>query len=1012
MIRLLCLTALVLAGSLFADPRQWDAEGLFVYGPREIVDFARATRDDGTTLVVWSQSLGDEQVVLGQLLAADGAALWPAGGLLLAQGDHKASYPDVTAVEGGWVIVWGDMQIIAGYGPNAGWDGYGSLRAIKIDDSGTPLWTGGRAGHELTTDTPAWGMRSQFVLPSGDGAIVLWYNTNRSALRLTATGEPAWPEPLEIASRLHEDRSDFASDGNGGVLLLRRQGNEPQRILYVNKLLADGTYAWHDSVGVEIRRGSFSYRDVLVCNDGNGGAYVVWGERDGTPPRAQHVNAAGGLLWAADGAAVTNAEYMTEVTGIARSFNAGVDDGLLVSMTDDDAAGWNRAAVQKLTLDGAPVWGDTGAELCAEDMFEAGYSNVVTSSDGSGGAVAGYTVWDYAGSSQSAYHVERVAADDSRPWGVPCGLLLADSSLVWPVAFAPTVRNNVVEVIWLDRLLDTTQVQQQRIEIGSGTPEYQVPRELNEGIHRYATRVKVIALGGGATATVWELSGYSTRQLWYQMHDAFGTPRFAEGGRILLDRGTGGAVYDDLCAVDADGQGGFFVALLEEVQDQPLRILHRDRNGEPVGEPTGEVLVYPNTYGVDRYTVHLMADGAGGVYVTMGVFDQDFIVKTYLERLDGECRRLWADPVIRGNNADHYPQILGPAANHSVIVASLRYTYTNSTLSVMRVRQDGTVAWDVDVASNVRVQSSRVSGCSDHQGGAVLAWVETPVGGTARCVAQRVGPGGVRLWGQGLVLADSSSLFGVSCDVDMAGNATIAWEQYRESSMDIAAQRVNAAGVALWPDGGLPVAELPFDQDSPQVVALSDNEVYVLWRDNRNSSQYYWFSDLYGTHLNARGEVDGDSYWLPGGSIVCSAEHTQNDFSAVNDGAGGLTVAWLDQRGSFAWDHGIYAQRLYDPIFTEAAESPTLPTEFNLAQNYPNPFNPETVIEFALPKAANTLLKVYDLLGREVATLADAPLEAGVHRVAFNGKTLASGVYFYRIEAGDFRSVRKMVLMK
>ncbi|MBK6911678.1 MAG: T9SS type A sorting domain-containing protein [bacterium] len=261
-------------------------------------------------------------------------------------------------------------------------------------------------------------------------------------------------------------------------------------------------------------------------------------------------------------------------------------------------------------------------------------------------------------------------------------------------------------------------------------------------------------------------------------------------------------------------------------------------------------------------------------------------------------------------------------------------------------------------------------------------------------------------------MADSSSLFGVSCDVDMAGNATIAWEQYRESSMDIAAQRVNAAGVALWPDGGLPVAELPFDQDSPQVVALSDNEVYVLWRDNRNSSQYYWFSDLYGTHLNARGEVDGDSYWLPGGSIVCSAEHTQNDFSAVNDGAGGLTVAWLDQRGSFAWDHGIYAQRLYDPIFTEAAESPTLPAVFNLAQNYPNPFNPETVIEFALPKAANTLLKVYDLLGREVATLADAPLEAGVHRVAFNGKTLASGVYFYRIEAGDFRSVRKMVLMK
>jgi len=88
------------------------------------------------------------------------------------------------------------------------------------------------------------------------------------------------------------------------------------------------------------------------------------------------------------------------------------------------------------------------------------------------------------------------------------------------------------------------------------------------------------------------------------------------------------------------------------------------------------------------------------------------------------------------------------------------------------------------------------------------------------------------------------------------------------------------------------------------------------------------------------------------------------------------------------------------------------PAEFALAQNYPNPFNPETVIEFALPRAAETSLKVFDVLGREVATLVNAPMEVGVHRVTFDASLLASGVYFYRVEAGEFRAVRKMVVMR
>lgn len=89
-----------------------------------------------------------------------------------------------------------------------------------------------------------------------------------------------------------------------------------------------------------------------------------------------------------------------------------------------------------------------------------------------------------------------------------------------------------------------------------------------------------------------------------------------------------------------------------------------------------------------------------------------------------------------------------------------------------------------------------------------------------------------------------------------------------------------------------------------------------------------------------------------------------------------------------------------------------IPSKFELKQNYPNPFNPETVIEFSLPKSSNVTLIVYNSLGQEVAKLIDEPLSAGSYKVKFNGGNLSSGVYFYKLTAGDQSSVKKMLLIK
>ncbi len=90
----------------------------------------------------------------------------------------------------------------------------------------------------------------------------------------------------------------------------------------------------------------------------------------------------------------------------------------------------------------------------------------------------------------------------------------------------------------------------------------------------------------------------------------------------------------------------------------------------------------------------------------------------------------------------------------------------------------------------------------------------------------------------------------------------------------------------------------------------------------------------------------------------------------------------------------------------------TIPETYKLYQNYPNPFNPSTKIQFALPKSSFAKIVVYDMLGKEIETLVNEQLNAGTYEADFDGSKLSSGVYYYKLIAGDFTETKKMVLMK
>jgi hypothetical protein len=118
----------------------------------------------------------------------------------------------------------------------------------------------------------------------------------------------------------------------------------------------------------------------------------------------------------------------------------------------------------------------------------------------------------------------------------------------------------------------------------------------------------------------------------------------------------------------------------------------------------------------------------------------------------------------------------------------------------------------------------------------------------------------------------------------------------------------------------------------------------------------------------------------------------------------------IDTGNKGSYDDSLLLVNQYTGI--NEHNEPITPTSYSLAQNYPNPFNPVTTIKYQLPVSGRVSLKVYNILGKEIATLVDEEKSAGTYSVTFDAGKLSSGIYFYRIQAGNFVQAKKMILLK
>lgn len=146
-------------------------------------------------------------------------------------------------------------------------------------------------------------------------------------------------------------------------------------------------------------------------------------------------------------------------------------------------------------------------------------------------------------------------------------------------------------------------------------------------------------------------------------------------------------------------------------------------------------------------------------------------------------------------------------------------------------------------------------------------------------------------------------------------------------------------------------------------------------------------------------------------SVLSNGGQKQTNTNYILEGTAGQLGADLTTSSGYNVLPGFW-NTYYQDVIVNVESDEVVPTVFKLEQNYPNPFNPSTIIKFAIPQRSNVVLKIYDILGSELLTLVNEELESGWYEKIFNSSGFASGMYIYRMQAGDYISTRKMLLVK
>jgi hypothetical protein len=207
-----------------------------------------------------------------------------------------------------------------------------------------------------------------------------------------------------------------------------------------------------------------------------------------------------------------------------------------------------------------------------------------------------------------------------------------------------------------------------------------------------------------------------------------------------------------------------------------------------------------------------------------------------------------------------------------------------------------------------------------------------------------------------------------------------------------------AIGISLYQGSNPLPVELTFFS-----AKVLENAVKLNWRTETEVDNYGFDIERKNLPINPRQGEENNGWGKIGfiegnGNSNSPKEYSFADRSATN-GKYSYRLKQIDNDGQFEYSNIIEIEI-------------AVPDNFELSQNYPNPFNPSTLISFSIPTSGFITLKVYDVLGNEVATLVNEEKQPGVYEITWNAENISSGIYLYQLKAGNFTQTKKLILMK
>jgi hypothetical protein len=225
----------------------------------------------------------------------------------------------------------------------------------------------------------------------------------------------------------------------------------------------------------------------------------------------------------------------------------------------------------------------------------------------------------------------------------------------------------------------------------------------------------------------------------------------------------------------------------------------------------------------------------------------------------------------------------------------------------------------------------------------------------------------------------------------------VVWEDNRDGNYEIYYKHSTDNGISWGADTRL-TNNTAYPSEYPS-IAVSGSIVHIVWEDYSDGNWEIYY----------KRSSDGGINW--GSDTRLTDNIAYSNFPRIAVSGPIVHVVWQDERYSSSNTEICYKRNLTGNIGIKNI-STEIPSAFSLEQNYPNPFNPVTKIKFDIPKSAYTEIKIYDNLGRDVYTLVSQGLTAGKYEVEWNASNYPSGVYYYKITAGDYSETKKMVLVK